>query len=147
MNRDGLVAEAEEANDQLVALSAPAWLGVRLSTALSNCPQYVDPGTATRWLTVLRRVCACACVCVCVRVRARVCVCVFALMCVSLSVLRHGACVCAPTCVSASHCVHAHASVSACVSLRARAWQCVPCVLRARVCISVVCVCSRHARV
>ena len=92
MNRDGLVAEAEEANDQLVALSAPAWLGVRLSTALSNCPQYVDPGTATRWLTVLRRVCACACVCVCVRVRARACLRVCVWVCAHL-------CACVRVCV------------------------------------------------
>ena len=90
MNRDGLVAEAEEANDQLVALSAPAWLGVRLSTALSNCPQYVDPGTATRWLTVLRRVCAC--VCVCVRVRARACLRVCVWVCAHL-------CACVRVCV------------------------------------------------
>ena len=84
------MAEAEEANDQLVALSAPAWLGVRLSTALSNCPQYVDPGTATRWLTVLRRVCAC--VCVCVRVRARACLRVCVWVCAHL-------CACVRVCV------------------------------------------------
>ena len=86
------MAEAEEANDQLVALSAPAWLGVRLSTALSNCPQYVDPGTATRWLTVLRRVCACACVCVCARACVPPCVCMG---------------VCAFVCVRACVCVYA----------------------------------------
>ena len=76
------------------------------------------------------------------------CVCVFALMCVSLSVLRHGTCVCARMCVSVAYCVHARASVSACVSERARVWQCLPLdVCCARVCASQWCVSVRGMQV